>query len=114
MVSEELLLFRIKQQCLSDLLVLVVCHDVAGRVVAKEVIHGGRHLKRALVAVFTHPGNPLWVEDAAAEDTVELLLEGADAHFFRVCRIAVVGDWSLPAQFGNGGVESALKLEVIV
>ena len=113
-VAEELLLLRIEQEFLGNFLVLVVRHDVAGGVVAEEVVHGRGHLEGTLVAVFAHPRNPLGVEDATAEDAVELFLEGADAHLFRVRRVTVVGRGCPSAQFGNGSVESALKLEIVV
>ena len=104
----------VMQVGVGDQRVLVVA-DHAGRgVEAEQVVDGGGHLGRALVAVTAHARDPLRVHGARADHARHLFAQGADARRPGVAEIAVVQRGGRAGQRLHGGGHAALELRVVV
>ena len=99
---------------LDEPLVHPVGHHPGGRVVAEQVVDGGGHLERALVAVPPHRGHPPGIDDAGAEYAGGLLRQRAGAHRVGPGVVADVGGRRLPGQRPHGGDHAAVVLEVVI
>src|SRR5699024_2718841 len=91
----------------------VVDHACRG-IEAEQVVHGGSHFERTLVAVLTHCRHPTWIDHSRPEHPSGFLVECAGADRVRGGAVADVGGRGGARQGANSGDHPAVVLEVVV
>src|SRR6185437_1168810 len=110
----ELAVHRVQHVLGGELLVLPVRHDAGGGVPAEEVVDGGGHLERALVAVPAHGVHPAGVHHARPEDAGGLLVQRAGADRLGPGGVADVRGGRGAGERADGGHHPAVVLVVVV
>ena len=93
---------------------MVILDAPGGGGKGEEVVDGGGHLERALVAVTHDAGDPLGIDHPGADDPRDLLVEGADPGRLRPGVVGVVNRGLCPRKHADGGGDAALELVVVV
>src|ERR1700737_4089570 len=88
--------------------------QIGGRAVAKEVVNRRSHFECSLIAMAPHCFDPAGIKHPTANHLYKIFLQGSDSRAFRRTGVSVIGSRSLSTKVPHNGVQSALKLKVVV
>ena len=92
---------------------LVIVDQFGGGVEGEQIVHRGRHLEGALVAVAHGARNPLGIGDAGAYHAADFLSQGANPGRLRIAVVAMIDGRVAAAEVPNGRHHAALMLVVL-